>query len=63
VLRWIAETAFEAGQGYPETEVNARLSRVHPDVAALRRYLVEARFMERPSGIYRLRPRGDWPPA
>ncbi len=63
VLRWIAETAFDAARDYPEPEVNDRLARINPDVAALRRYLVDARFMERASGIYRLRPFADWPPA
>jgi DNA-binding transcriptional ArsR family regulator len=61
VLRYLAETAFPEDRDYPEKEVNQRLGLVHPDVAALRRYLVDNRFMSRAAGIYRLRPRKDWP--
>jgi DNA-binding transcriptional ArsR family regulator len=43
---------FEPGQAYPETEVNERLARYHPDVAALRRYLVDEEFMHRRDGFY-----------
>ena len=31
------------------------------DAASLRRYLVDEGFMARKSGVYRLRPRSDWP--
>jgi DNA-binding transcriptional ArsR family regulator len=61
VLRYLAETAFPEDRDYPEKEVNQRLALVHPDVAALRRYLVDNRFMSRAAGIYRLRPRDEWP--
>jgi DNA-binding transcriptional ArsR family regulator len=61
VLRYLAETAFPEDREYPEKEVNRRLALVHPDVAALRRYLVDNRFMSRAAGIYRLRPPADWP--
>jgi DNA-binding transcriptional ArsR family regulator len=61
VLRYLAETAFPEDRDYPEKEVNQRLALVHPDVAALRRYLVDNHFMSRAAGIYRLRPRNDWP--
>jgi DNA-binding transcriptional ArsR family regulator len=47
VLRYLAETVFAEDREYPEKEVNQRLALLHPDVAALRRYL--------------LRPREDWP--
>ena len=30
-----------------------RLALVHPDVAALRRYLVDAKLLSRANGIYR----------
>ena len=30
-----------------------RLALVHPDVAALRRYLVDAKLMTRSNGVYR----------
>ncbi|MDF9716964.1 DUF2087 domain-containing protein [Nocardioides sp. ChNu-153] len=44
--------AFELGVVYPETEVNAVLRRFHPDVAALRRYLVDDAFLTRDAGHY-----------
>ena len=43
---------FEPGRVYAETEVNALLSRFHPDYAALRRYLVDEEFLERREGTY-----------
>jgi DNA-binding transcriptional ArsR family regulator len=61
VLRHLAETTFERKQKYPEKEVNQRLAVRHPDAASLRRYLVDEGFMSRKSGVYRLRPRSDWP--
>lgn len=51
VLDHIAGT-FEVGVRYPEHEVNARLQAFHPDHAALRRYLVEAGFLDRDQGFY-----------
>ena len=62
ILRYLAETAFEPDREYPEKEVNMLLALRHPDVASLRRYLVDEHFMARAAGIYRLRPRSDWPP-
>ena len=38
-----------------------RLALRHPDVASLRRYLVENGYMERGGGIYRLLPEDRWP--
>jgi hypothetical protein len=43
---------FEPGRRYPEREVNEILSRWHPDVAALRRYLVDTCLLTRTPGIY-----------
>jgi hypothetical protein len=43
---------FEPGVRYPEREVNALLAVWHPDVAALRRYLVDERLLTRDSGVY-----------
>jgi hypothetical protein len=43
---------FEPGQRYEEAEVNLVLQQVHPDYAALRRYLVENGFLTRESGVY-----------
>ncbi len=51
VLDFLA-TMFEPGQIYPEREVNDRLAAFHPDVAALRRYLVDEDFLERRDGFY-----------
>jgi hypothetical protein len=41
--------------------VNELLALRHPDVAALRRYLVDEGFMSRNAGVYRLRPVAEWP--
>ncbi|GAB3599063.1 hypothetical protein GCM10027446_30510 [Angustibacter peucedani] len=43
---------FDVGQRYPEREVNVLLRAFHPDVAALRRYLVDEGFMTREAGVY-----------
>ncbi|GAB3450601.1 hypothetical protein GCM10027517_38410 [Phycicoccus ginsengisoli] len=43
---------FTPGETYDETEVNNLLRPRHPDVAALRRYLVEEGFLERREGRY-----------
>jgi hypothetical protein len=43
---------FDVGRRYPETEVNALLRAFHPDVAALRRYLVDEGFMTRSESVY-----------
>jgi hypothetical protein len=61
VLRYLAETAFEPSVRYSEKDVNARLALINPDVASLRRYLVDGRFMARAGGQYWLRPEADWP--
>jgi hypothetical protein len=51
VLEWLAQR-FEPGLVYPEREVNARLAEAHPDVAALRRYLVDDGLLDRRQGKY-----------
>ena len=43
---------FEPGVRYPEREVNALLGAWHPDVAALRRYLVDEALLTREAGVY-----------
>ena len=43
---------FEPGVRYPEREVNALLAAWHPDVAALRRYLVDEGQLTREAGVY-----------
>lgn len=61
ILRFLARTDFRQGEALVEKEVNMRLALRHPDVAALRRYLVENRYMTREGGIYRLLPEDGWP--
>ena len=53
LLRVIRDQAFSEDRDYEEKEVNMRLALLHPDVAALRRYLVDAGLMTRDGGIYR----------
>ncbi len=44
---------FEVGLRYSERQVNAALRRLHPDVASLRRYLVDEGYLDRePGGEY-----------
>jgi hypothetical protein len=43
---------FEPGVRYPEREVNALLAVWHPDVAALRRYMVDEGLLSREAGVY-----------
>ncbi|MDQ3870783.1 MAG: metalloregulator ArsR/SmtB family transcription factor [Chloroflexota bacterium] len=61
VLRYLAETLFREPRSYPEKEVNERLATVHPDVASLRRYLVDHGFMSRAAGQYTLNSKEQWP--
>lgn len=53
LLPWVVDTCFPEDRDYEEKEVNMRLALLHPDVAALRRYLVDGRLMTREAGIYR----------
>jgi hypothetical protein len=53
ILRYLVERCFPEDRTYPEAEVNKRLALYHPDVAALRRYLVEGGLMTRSAGEYR----------
>ena len=53
LLPVILDLAFPEDRDYEEREVNMRLALLHPDVAALRRYLVDGRLMRRAGGIYR----------
>jgi hypothetical protein len=43
---------FEPGRRYAEVEVNLMLRQVWDDVAALRRYLVDAALLDRAAGEY-----------
>lgn len=53
VLRYLREQVFEEDRAYPEKEVNQRLALFHPDVASLRRYMVDAGLVTREAGLYR----------
>lgn len=53
LLPVILDRCFPEDRAYEEKEVNMRLALLHPDVAALRRYLVDGRLMVREAGIYR----------
>ena len=44
--------AFEPGMRYPERDVSLFLGGLHPDYAALRRYLVDEGFLTRAGGEY-----------
>ena len=44
--------AFEPGVHYPEQRVSLFLGALHPDYAALRRYLVDEKFLDRSGGEY-----------
>jgi hypothetical protein len=55
VLRFLLERVFTEDREYPEKEVNQRLAMFHPDVAALRRYLYDDRYVDREAGMYRRR--------
>ena len=52
VLEYLAGT-FEPNRDYPESELNTLLNNWHPDHAALRRELVDARLLVRTNSIYR----------
>lgn len=59
VLRWLLEQVFREEREYPEKEINQRLALFHPDVASLRRYLVDAGLATRDHGRYRRAPDAD----
>ena len=71
LLPYLLDRCFPEDRAYEEREVNQRLALLHPDVAALRRYLVDGGLMQRDAGIYRRsapmaadRPQPDpWPAA
>jgi hypothetical protein len=52
VLLEVVAQAFEPGIRYPEPKVNGFLRQLHGDHAALRRYLVDERFLDRANGEY-----------
>ncbi len=55
---------FQPGVKYSEREVNDALRMFHPDVAALRRYLIDENFMDRtPEGAQYWRVGGTYTPS
>jgi DNA-binding transcriptional ArsR family regulator len=52
ILRFLLDRCFGEDRTYPEKEVNQRLAVYHPDVASLRRYLVDTGLMARNAGQY-----------
>ncbi len=56
ILRWLRDQVFTEEREYPEKEVNQRLALFHPDVASLRRYMVDEGLVDRERGQYRRRP-------
>jgi len=53
VLRYLRDRVFTEDRTYPEAEVNQRLALFNRDVAALRRYMVDAGLVTRSAGEYR----------
>ena len=51
ILDWLAQ-GFEPGRKYSEKMVNLILGQRHADTAMLRRYLVDAGFLDRADGQY-----------
>ena len=51
LLEWLVND-FEPGRRYSEKMVNLIIGIRHADTAALRRYLIEERLMERADGVY-----------
>ena len=54
VLGYVARR-FKEGRSYREREVNGILLSLYDDAASLRRYLVDAGWLEREAGVYRHR--------
>ena len=53
VVRYLFDRVFTEDRPYPEKEVNQGLALFHPDVATLRRAMVDEGLVERANGIYR----------
>jgi hypothetical protein len=51
LLDWLVQR-FEPGRRYSEQRVNDIIIQVHPDTAALRRYLVDEQMLDRDAGQY-----------
>jgi len=55
VYRYLRDQVFTEDRPYPEREVNQRLALFHPDVATIRRGMVDAGLVTREAGTYRRR--------
>ena len=53
IYRYLRDQVFAEDRDYEEREVNQRLALFHPDVATIRRGMVDAGLVTRSSGIYR----------
>jgi hypothetical protein len=55
IYRYLCDQVFTEDRPYPEREVNQRLALFHPDVATIRRGMVDAGLVTREAGTYRRR--------
>lgn len=53
IYRYLRDAIFTEDRAYEEREVNMRLALFHPDVATIRRGMVDARLVTRAGGWYR----------
>ena len=53
IYRYLRDQVFIEDRSYPEKEVNQRLALFHPDVATIRRGMVDAGLVTREAGEYR----------
>ena len=53
IYRYLRDMVFTEDRPYPEAEVNMRLALFHPDVATIRRGMVDAGLVTRDAGEYR----------
>jgi hypothetical protein len=53
IYRYLCDLIFTEDRAYPEREVNQRLALFHPDVATIRRGMVDAGLVTREAGEYR----------
>jgi hypothetical protein len=53
IYRYLRDQVFTEDRSYPEKEVNQRLALFHPDVATIRRGMVDGGLVTREAGEYR----------
>ena len=53
IYRYLRDLIFTEDRSFPEREVNQRLALFHPDVATIRRGMVDAGLVTRDGGEYR----------